>query len=286
VTIGFYIRAANQQLFLTVKKNFVLITGASHGIGRAMAFEFARMGYPIVMVALLDDLLEATAAEIKQQYPVHVLTHGTDLTSAGAIEQLKVWYDGLGISLAGLVNNAGFGTSGLFEYGSLPRFNMMIDLNNKAMVNMIYHFMPELRKASSAFIMNMSSMEATLPLPYKAVYTGTKSFVYAFSLALREELREFGITVSVLCPGPTITNEEGLLRIQTQGKSAKLMVKMPEEVARVAIKNVLRGKSVIIPGKVPWTFMKLGKLAPTNFKMRLLQRMFRAYRDLPGVVSK
>jgi short-subunit dehydrogenase len=125
--------------------------------------------------------------------------------------------------------------------------------------------------------MNTSSMEATLPLPYKAVYTGTKNFVYSFSLALNQEIRKFGVKMSILCPGPVLTNEGGLKRIQAQGGKAKLLLLMPEEVARVGVKNMLKGMLIINPGKMNWWITKIQKLIPTRLKMRILEKIFRAY---------
>lgn len=122
-------------------------------------------------------------------------------------------------------------------------------------------------------------MEATLPLPYKSVYTGTKSFIYSFSLALREELAGSRVSVSVLCPGPVLTNAEGLKRIEAHGKRARMVMLMPEEVAKTALSQLLKGKAVIVPGKINLAIVKCMKLFPTGLKMKLLERVFRVYRD-------
>ncbi|CAN5591914.1 hypothetical protein BH23BAC1_BH23BAC1_48740 [soil metagenome] len=122
-------------------------------------------------------------------------------------------------------------------------------------------------------------MEATLPLPYKSVYTGTKNFIYSFSLALREELASSNIKVSVLCPGPVLTNPEGLKRMNAHGNRAKMVMLMPEMVARIGVENLLKGNGIIVPGKINWTIRKLMKLCPTGLKMKILERVFRVYRD-------
>jgi short-subunit dehydrogenase len=122
-------------------------------------------------------------------------------------------------------------------------------------------------------------MEATLPLPYKAVYTASKSFVYAFTLALREELANQHIKVSVVCPGPVLTNPEALKRMLAHGFRGRMVVQKPEQVAAIGIKNLLKGKRVTIPGRLNWLLVKVGKLIPTNLKMNLLERLFRVYRD-------
>ena len=146
----------------------------------------------------------------------------------------------------------------------------MVRLNNEALVAMTYLFLPELKKHDKAHLLCSSSMGATLRLPYKAVYTGTKNFIYAFSLALREELRPSTVRVSILCPGPVLTNPDGLKRIQSQGNKGQILMSMPDMVARIAIKNMLKGKAIIIPGWLPWTIVKTFKLMPTLWKMRIL----------------
>ena len=121
-------------------------------------------------------------------------------------------------------------------------------------------------------------MEATLPLPYKAVYTGTKNFIFAFSLALNEEVRRFGVKITILCPGPVLTNEGGLERIKSQGAKAKLILMMPDQVAKIAVKNMLRGMLISNPGKMNWWITKLAKVIPSRLKMTLLEKMFSTYK--------
>jgi short-subunit dehydrogenase len=122
-------------------------------------------------------------------------------------------------------------------------------------------------------------MEATLPLPYKTVYTGTKGFVYNFSLALREEFRHHGVSVSVLCPGPVITNEDGMRRVIAQGWRAKVLVTMPDDIAPVAIRGLLRGRAVIVPGWLPRMIITVCYLTPRPLRMRVLERIFSRYRQ-------
>jgi short-subunit dehydrogenase len=262
----------------TDKEGYTLITGGSQGIGRAMAEECARRGLPLLLVALDNELLPQTAAQLRQTYDITVDTLGIDLTAEGAARQVYDWCREKGYTVDHLINNAGFGRGGLFENHDLQEYIAMIRLNNEALVSLTYHFLPMLRTRPRARILNMSSMEATLPLPYKTVYTGTKNFVYAFSLALREELKPINISVSVLCPGPVLTNEDGLKRIEAQGNRSQLLLMRPEQVAPIAIRGMLDGKAVIIPGRLPWWLMKMGKVFPTAPKMRILERIFRRYK--------
>jgi short-subunit dehydrogenase len=260
-------------------KKYTLITGASMGIGRAFAFECASRGMNILLVALPEKALEETKKQVSEKYPVEVLTYSVDLTEQDAVKKLYDYCLREKIEVNILINNAGIGAGGRFESISHIVYIKMLNLNNLALTLMTYHFLPMLKQQPKAYILNMSSMEATLPLPYKSVYTGTKSYVYAFSLALREELAYSHIKVSVLCPGPVLTNPEGLKRMSAHGNRSKMVMLMPEEVAFIGLKNLLKGRGVIIPGKVNWVVAKIMKLFPTTLKMKLLERVFRVYKD-------
>lgn len=262
----------------TKKNYYALITGSSSGIGRAMAEECAGRGRHLLLVALEEPALHETARSIREQYGVKVHCLGIDLTEETAPRQVLDWCRENEFRVNVLINNAGFGRGGLFEHTPLEEYFTMLKLNNQAAIGLTYLFIPELRRHAPSHILNTSSMEATLALPYKAAYTGTKHFLYGFSLAIREELREDGVNVSVLCPGPTVTNEDGLRRIQAQGRKAKVLVSMPEDVAREAITGLFRRRQVIIPGKVPRLIVRLMHWFPTSVKMRILERVFRPYK--------
>lgn len=260
-------------------KNYTLITGASMGIGKAFAFECASRGMHLLLIALPEISLEETKKQVNERYLVEVITYGVDLTDPEAVQTLYNYCIVQKITINILINNVGMGAGGRFENISPRIYLNMINLNNQVLTLMVHYFLPMLKQHPSAFILNMSSMEATLPLPYKSVYTGTKSFVYAFSLALREELGYSNVKVSVLCPGPVLTNPEGLKRMNAHGRRAKMVMLMPEEVARIGMDNLLKGRGVIVPGKVNWAIVKIMKFLPTSLKMKILERLFRVYND-------
>lgn len=257
--------------------DFALITGASLGIGKAIALELSSRNINTLLVALDTPELEETKLLVDEKYDTKVDAFGVDLTDPSAAKQIYDWCDSNGYNVTILINNAGFGDSGYFENIPIEKYCKMIDLNNKAYISLTYQFLPNMKKNGAGYIMNTSSMEATIPLPYKAVYTGTKNFIYYFSLALSEEVRRSGIKVMVLCPGSVLTNEEGLKRIEVQGAKARLMVMMPEDVARIAVKNMFQGMLVSNPGKINWWVTKIIKLVPTRLKMRILEKIFSAY---------
>ncbi len=260
-------------------KKFTLITGASKGIGRAFAFECASRGMHLLLVALPDDGLEETKNEIQLLFKVEIIILTIDLRDIGAIQSLYNYCVSKDIKVNMLINNAGLGTSGRFEYLPQQVYLDMLHLNIRALTLLTHSFLPMLKENTPAYILNMSSMEANFPLPYKSVYTGTKNFVYAFSLALREELAPDNVNVSVLCPGPVLTNADGLQRINSMGSRAKMIMLMPEEVAKIGISKLIKGHGRVLPGKINWGLTKVTKALPTNLKMKLLEKLFRTYRD-------
>lgn len=265
---------------MSQKKDLVLITGGSHGIGRAMAEESLKRGLAVAIVALPDAHLEKTMIDLSQQ-DVHFL--GVNLVSDGAIEQVVSWLAKEGLTIKYLINNVGFGRGGCFEAVPLKEYQLMLRLNNQVLVDMTYSLLPHLKETKGG-ILNVSSMEATLPIPYKSVYAGTKGFIYNFSLALREEFRYHDISVSTICPGPVLTNEDGLKRVKAQGWKAKVILKMPEDIAPPAIDGLLNGKAVIIPGTLPKILANLGYVLPRSLRLKVLEKVFRKYRDNPSEV--
>jgi short-subunit dehydrogenase len=260
------------------EKDYALITGASLGIGKEIAKELARRNFKILLIALDTPDLQDVKNYISENYTVKVDALGVDLTDPTVPQLIYDWCKKNDYNVNILINNAGFGEGGYFENIPIERYCKMIDLNNKAYISLIYRFLPEMKKLSRAHIMNTSSMEATLPLPYKAVYTGTKNFIYSFSLALNEEVRRFGVKVSILCPGPVMTNEAGMKRARAVGSKVNLLMLMPDRVAKIAVKNMLGGMLIINPGKMNWWITKIVKFIPTRIKMRLLERLCSVYR--------
>lgn len=260
--------------------NYALITGASLGIGREIAKEFAQRKINTLLVALDTPELYKIQKDLQENYHIKAECYPADLTDPSSAVAIHDWCKENGFVVKYLINNAGIGESGFFENIHLNRYCQMIDLNTKAYMALTHQFIGDLKKLEDSYIMNTSSMEATLPLPYKAVYTGTKSFVYAFSLALNKEVQKYGVKVSVLCPGPVLTNEAGLKRIEAQGKKARLMMLYPDQVARYAVKNLLNGRLVINPGRMNRWINRFHWMIPMPIKMRILEQMFRSYTEV------
>ncbi|NJC26434.1 SDR family NAD(P)-dependent oxidoreductase [Neolewinella antarctica] len=265
---------------LPTNKDWVLITGGSHGIGRALTLECSRRGLAVVVVALPDRHLENVRQELRSTPGAIFETIGLDLTAATSIGEVVSTLEERRVPLKYLINNAGFGRGGLIEHTPWAEYLTMMQLNNQVMVGLTLALLPLLKQQRGG-IMNMSSMEATLPLPYKTVYTGTKAFVYNYSLALRQELRYYDVGVTVLCPGPVITNEDGLKRVEAMGNLAKVLVTMPEDIAPGAVAGFLKNKDVIRPGLLVRAILGFAYVVPRGVKMRILERLFSKYREAP-----
>ncbi len=261
---------------------WALITGGSHGIGRALALECVRRKMGVIIVALPNDDLQHIEHELAAINGAAFATLGINLVGEGAVEEVVAWLAAQNLRPKYLINNAGFGRGGLFEDTSWEEYRTMMQLNNQVMVDLTYALLPVLKQTKGG-ILNMSSVEATLPLPYKSVYTGTKAFVFNYSLALRQEFKYHDITVSALCPGPVITNEDGLKRVKAMGSLAKIAVTMPEDLAPEAISGMLKGKDVIYPGFLVKVMAFFGMIFPRRIKLNVLEKMFSKYRTAEDV---
>jgi short-subunit dehydrogenase len=257
---------------------YTLITGACKGIGKALAYEFASRKMNVLLISNDGPCLEDVCRDIRDHHHVESHCYDVDLVEDGAIEKVHQWVTDNNFEVDILVNNVGIGKGGTFVSMPMKDIRHMMLLNNKVMVEMTYHFLGDLEKHKHAFILNVSSLEARLPLPYKAIYTGTKNFIYAFSLALAQELKFTGTKVSVLCPGPVLTNPEGLSRLKAHGQRSKLLMMYPGEVARIAVKGLLNGKQVIVPGFLNSFVFTLGSFLPVRIKMNILEKLFRVYK--------
>ncbi len=165
-----------------------------------------------------------------------------------------------------LINNAGIGSTLLFTEGNIKLFEKQIKLNVLATTLITHLFLGTLKRNSHSYILNVGSMASFFYLPRKQVYGATKSFIYFFSKALRKELQDDNVNVSVLCPGGMNTSLALTLMNKTGNFFSRLSIMNPEDVVPVAIDGLLKGKEVIIPGRVNKFFMLLDKILPERIK--------------------
>jgi short-subunit dehydrogenase len=263
-----------------MKTPYTLITGASEGIGKAMARECASRNMNLLLVALPNPSLQATVDEIKNDFPgiaVHAL--GIDLTEDEAAQEIFDWTQEQGFQVNMLLNNAGMGRHGYYEHVPLQDYLMMLQLNILISVKLIHFFLPQMKAAGKGYILGMSSSEGLLSMPRKSVYSASKRFVFNFYQALYLELKPFGIKVSVVLPGPVPTNAATRRRIETQGRRARFILRSAEEVASQAIDQLLKGRSIIVPGRFLRVVLTLVPLVPHRLKMYLTAKISNGYKE-------
>ena len=229
-------------------KDYVLITGASSGIGEALAYECAKRDMDLILVALPGEKLAAVQETLIRQYRVRVQAYETDLTLPGAPEALYQWCVNNDFTVSTLVNNAGVGHQGAFENGVIGGKLALLQINMLVPVSLVHHFLPMLKGRPESFILNVGSMASFVPVPYKCLYSASKTFVLSFSRSLRYELKDTSIKVSCLCPGPTLTNAQNRQNARSVGRRGTLMEMQAHEVAQSAVGGMLAGKEIIIPG--------------------------------------
>lgn len=230
---------------------YALITGASKGIGKAIAEELARKGFNVLLVARSGDLLVQTAGELAARYKITADWLALDLSLADAPQQVYDWCKNKGYTVQALVNNAGYGLSGSFEkYNAVQHLNMM-HLNMDTLVGMTRLFLPDLHRQSRAYILNIASSAAYQAVPRLSLYAATKAFVLSFSRGLHHELQGSSVSVTVISPGATDTDFPQRAQLGEKGmKAAEKFNMSPQVVASIAVKAMLAGKTEVIAGMV------------------------------------
>jgi hypothetical protein len=254
------------------KNNFyTLITGASEGLGKALAIEGARRNMNLILVALPGSGLHSLANLIKRNYPVEVISIEKDLCREESCWELYQDISVMNLQVNILINNAGLGSTVLFENGSIHLYEKQIRLNVMATTLLTRLFLGMLKQNSPSYILNVGSMASFFCLPRKNVYGATKSFIYSFSKSLHSELQNQNIHVGILCPGGMNTNLLVTLMNKTGNIFSRMSILNPEKVAAVAMKGLLMRKKVIIPGWVNNCFLLLNFILPGFIKNRLMQ---------------
>ena len=250
---------------------YTLITGASEGFGKALAIECAHRKMNLILVALPGSALYDVAEEIKYKHEVEVLCIEKDLCKENSCVEVYNEVQALGLRVNMLFNNAGIGSTSLFEDGTIQMYETQIKLNVLATTLLTRLFVGMLKENSPSYILNVGSLACYFPLPKKHVYGATKSFIYYFSKSLRSELKHDHVYVSVLCPGGMKTNKAVTFMIQTGNCFSRLSSMNPEHVVPAAIEGLFNKKEVIIPGRLNKCFLWLDKLLPGFLKTSLMK---------------
>lgn len=246
--------------------SYVVITGASAGIGEVFARSLAAERQSLILVARREDRLQALANELKNQHGVEVEVIASDLADPEGPTLLAEAIKKAGWAINGLINNAGFGDRGHFSELALERQLAMIQVNITSLVALTWRLLPALKSQPDSFIINVASTAAFQAGPNMAIYYATKAFVLSFSEALHEELRESGVRVSTLCPGAT-DSEFATEAHMTDTLLFRSGTMSAEAVVRKALAG--RHKAIVIPGLKNLLMVWSGKLSPRLITRRL-----------------
>lgn len=246
--------------------SYVVITGASGGIGECFARALATEKQNLILVARREERLNELAAELRQQHGIDAIVLKADLADQAGAEALARQISDGGWALTGLINNAGFGDRGAFADLGLERQLAMIQVNVTSLVSLTWQLLPALRKQPGSFVINVASTAAFQAGPNMAIYYATKAFVLSFSEALHEELKSAGVAVSTLCPGAT-DSEFAQEAHMTDTKLFKAGTMTAEAVVKKSLTQ--RRKAIVIPGLRNLLMVWSGKLSPRAVTRRL-----------------
>ncbi len=254
---------------------YALITGASKGIGKAIAIELASRKTDVLLVARSAENLQHLADELGKKYDIKTAYLALDLSAENAAQQVFDWCRKENFSINILVNNAGYGLSGKFDKYTLEENLNMLQLNTMVPVALTQLFLPQLLSQPKAYILNTASSAAYQSVPGLSLYAATKAFLLSFSRGLHQELRT--TTVSVTCVSPGATDTDFVVRAQLgpKGLKAAQQVNMtPEAVAKIAVKAMFRKKPEVIAGTINKAGIFMAWLLPKGLVERTAMKIY------------
>jgi short-subunit dehydrogenase len=234
----------------------VVITGATQGVGRALADEFARDGHALLLVARDEAGLAAAAAELASAHGVTVNFAACDLSTDEGCAGVERALQRFSLYADILVNNAAMMAAGFFQDQEPAMLRKMVDLNMRAMVDLTRRFLPGMIGRGTGGVLNVASVEGFMPIPYQATYAATKAFVLSFSRALAYETMYTGVHVCTLAPGTVATTLHEKAGAEYSRYVRFLPTNTAEDIARIGYRNFKRGRKLTVTG---W-FNRLGIL--------------------------
>ena len=254
-------------------ERYLIITGASSGLGEVFADRFARAKNNLVLVARREEKLAALKQKLEREHGVSVEVLPADLSQADAAPVLFEEVQRRGIEIHGVVNNAGFGWNGTFSDQEMASLESLINVNLVSLTKLTRLFLPAMITRNEGLILNVSSTGAFQPVPHFAVYAALKAYVYSFTLALAEELKKTKVRVFCLCPGATRTGFQEAAG-QTNPKSVGGW-QTSEEVVDFAMRRLRGRKSFGIPGLNNRFAAFMNRLVPAKVATRISGRLMR-----------
>jgi uncharacterized protein len=257
-----------------------LVTGASAGIGGAIAHELARRGHGLVLVARRKEKLDELAEELSDEHGVRTETIACDLTEEQPRGRPAGQIEALGLQVDILINNAGFATGGAFSEADPAKEIQQVRLLVEAVVALTSAFLPAMVQRRRGAILNVASTAGMQPMPYSAGYSAAKAYALTFSEAIHQEVRKHGLTVTALAPGPVETEFWEAAGWQAGGKSFENAIPRPamisaQDAAKAGVQGLEAGDRVVVPGLPIRTAMLASRYLPHALKLPALERVMR-----------
>jgi uncharacterized protein len=258
-------------------KSFLLITGATGGLGSAFVLEAAKRGYDLLLTDKNPDG-NSLAVRLAEKFHVTVNYRPCDLADDNAREKFLTGLKADGFVFWGLINVAGLDYEGAFLEKNRAQILKILKVNILATMD-ITHGVLSMRDPESKFrLINVSSLAGFYPMPFKATYAASKRFLLDFSRALREEIRPFG-TVTALCPAGMPTNVEDMRSMFAQGYWGLVTCVNQDVVAKRTLNAALKGKAVVIPGWLNVIIQAVSSLLPVSFKIHFVAKRWKKARS-------
>jgi len=240
---------------------WAIITGASSGIGKALALEFASGGFNVVLTGRNEQALAQVAADCSDKFRVATEVLPAELSRSDSTDRLIATITAQQRNYEVLVNNAGFGVTGTFSDADIQTEIDLLNVQLTAALKLTKAILPGMISRRSGRILNVGSGYRYAPVPFQSVYSACKAFLLSFSAAIRNELSGSGVSVTVFCPGITQTEFRARAGIAEKNKNSGMTA---EAAARIAFQQTMRGKAVVIPGVANRVFVLFAKILPNT----------------------
>ncbi len=244
---------------MSAGERWAIITGASSGIGKALAYQFAAGGFNVFITARNGAALSDVASECSARFGVETEVLAVDLSQMESVDRLIDVITSKSHDYEILVNNAGFGVHGPFASTDVEPNIQLVQVQITAALKLTRAVLPSMIARRSGRILNVASVYSFSPVPLQSVYSACKSFLFSFSSALRYELKETGVTVTLFCPGVTQTEFRQRAGIAEKRKDSGMTA---EAAAHIAYVETLRGRHVVVPGFWNRLYVTIARLLP------------------------
>lgn len=255
---------------------FVVITGASSGIGKQFAYLLARDDWNFILVARRQQLLEELAQELRAVHNAQCHVLALDLADTASVDAIEQFIDENELDVKGLINNAGIGERGIYIEQQSTRITDVVRVNDLVPSLLIRRLVPKMADNKGGWVINVSSLVALMPNPNLAVYAASKAYLLHLSQALAYELKSRGVHVMALCPGPVGTEFIKKARLdKTWLLNGPLQPQAPRKTAYLGYRDMRRGKTICYPGLRTKVMAFLLRWLPKAVNMRIMALLMR-----------